>query len=257
MKSNAEYLTPVKGYNYLPTVLMDQVVNYGINKDKVIDPLVKDVYNFDRSYMYSDSGNTFRIWSKIETELEERIVNSKFSKELKDSLLMGLTLHGLEQLVINFPELNAINNCSAKELFELIDNQSYSEVLVDKYLRITNTLGDILREADFGKSNNYLVYTPKARSYTRDDLSMYHKLNLPHNLHFKLQEVIKDLDVDELMLATKIKGLLTTYVNVGDNTNPNYQSATLVPKANAYLTYDGVLLTVRSSDRNMSISMFV
>lgn len=257
MNNNSEHLTPVRGYKYISTVLMIQLVDYGNNKDKTIDQLVLDVYYFDRSYMYSDSGSVYNSWANIEKKLMARIVNSEFSKELKDSLTKGLELHGRDQLVRNFPELHAYCNYSIKALFNHINNLTYSELLIDKYIDIENRLGTLIEKAYFGKADTYLVHTPKADKFTRKDLEDYPKLKLSESLNSELQSILNEIDIDELELVTKFKRLLGTYIDLGTPPNSNIKLATLVPDTKVSMHYSNYRLIAHCNNIDMGFIMFI
>lgn len=255
--NNSEFLKAVTGYKYLPTVLVDAINSYNENKNKEVDPLVKEVDSFDRSYMYSDSASVFRTWNRVEGELKERINDSNYSDELKSALYTGLTLRGGDQLREAFPELNQKVSGNIIELDHLLTSGKYDEGRLDTIYSKLGELANVVSEANLGGCRRY-VWSPRADKLTREELSGLPKIALPKHLHDRLQVILKDISVADIEYAVEVRRLLGTYVNVGTENSPNYQYATLIPANNYTASLSGdYVLTITHNETNKSISIFI
>lgn len=259
--NNSQYLTPAKGYKFLPTIIEEQITAHLEHKDKPIHPLVESVAQFDRSFNYTDDGSVWRNANLQMKELTDEIAEStEFTEEQKDSLYEGLDLDGLPQLRETFPELKQHIDGPLYNLVDMIVEGTYDEERIERTLTTINLFEDVLSNTVV-PWGTYLVWSPKGATTNKFSRQDYNTLTLSKASNDKLQPLLKQIVAGDIDYLSRMQALLSTYVNVGTDGSPNYQSATLLPVGtiNARISETAIskLLTIHSTTIDWSMCTFI
>lgn len=233
--NNSKYLTPADNFTFLSTVHFNEIELYRKHRDTTPRELLVAVSNFDRSYDFTDDGNVWRNAHARHQELLQEIDDAtEFNDTEKDSLRVGLTLRGLEQLKETFPELSARPSNKTLRISDLLESGEYSE---DRIKRVLHALGQVDKVLIGGQSlsGSLLAKTDTCNKYSRHDLQHFNKVLLNKSGDAIVNQLKEHVTFDDIKYFTDIRSLLSTTVNVGTVHAPSYEVATLLPELDTYV----------------------
>lgn len=216
-----------EGYKYYPIWLAELYEAYAKYATVEVDDLISKVYHFDTTYSKSDSSSTYRAGKDREAELIKEIKASNYSFADKDYLIDGLNYGlGYERFKEHFPETVTFELTRHHEILRILDTGKYDEALIDSYLERIAEIEYIIKGVipDVNKGD-FIIWTKPCRELSREDLhnNGLIPLNIRRDLHRVVVELVEGINVEELKLISTIRSGISTYLNVGTKTSPNYQ----------------------------------
>lgn len=166
------------------------------------DALIKEVQNFDTTYMFSDNGRAYSSWSKIHEELLAKIKESTaFTESERDALIDGLNYQSNGKFLRAFPYARIIWTCDEPPA-EVVafNNGEYDESRIIEIQNIINGLSDCWGGNNIPElTRDNIVYTkaaPNPRLITN-------KVSLcpdGHKSVMAFESSIRKSDLDYLMM---------------------------------------------------------